>query len=167
MRLLPVLLVSMLLLGFQVQAQPVAPAAMPPQAHTPAKSPAKTTHHRVSWQQRFAAANTTHDGHLTQEQAKAGDLTIARHFTQIDTGNKGYVTQDDIAAWHKMQRQARHHPPGTADNTLRPRPAVHRTTMRRRTMTPTPNGMANGPTDQGGNTPPAINTGSATRAPGA
>jgi hypothetical protein len=149
MRLLPVLLVSMLL-GFHVQAQPAVSVATPPRADTPAKVPVKTAHRRMSWQQRFAQANATHDGHLTLEQAKAGYVTVARHFAQIDTGKKGYVTQDDIAAWHKMQREARHHPPRTAKDALRPRPAVHRTTMQPGAMTPTQDGLAKRADGSGG-----------------
>lgn len=166
MRLLPILLLS-LLLGFQAQGQPAPQAAASPQAENPASPPAATTRHRMSWQQRFAQANTTHDGHLTIEQAKAGYATVARHFSQIDHGNKGYVTQDDIAAWHKAQRTARHHPPGSADDALRPRPALHRTTINSNTMTPPHDGMANDPPAAGGAMPPASNKSDAAPAPGA
>ena len=167
MRLLPVLLVS-LLLGFQVQAQ-TQPAAVPPaapQATQPAKAPGASTRHRMSWQQRFAQANTTHDGHLTLEQAKAGYVTVARHFSRIDTGKKGYVTQDDIAAWHKEQRTARHHTPGGADDALRPRPAVHRTTMRPQTLAPAHDGMASDPA-RGGDARGTVDKVATTPAPGA
>jgi hypothetical protein len=166
MRLLPILLVSMLL-GFQAQAQPAAPTAVPPQAAHPAKTPAAPAHHRMSWQERFAGANTTHDGHLTLEQAKAGYATVARHFSEIDAGKKGYVTQDDITAWHKQQRSARHHAPGSADNRLRPRPALHRTTINSDATAPRHDGMANGPPAQGGVMPPATNKTGASAAPGA
>lgn len=140
MRLLPILVVS-LLLGFQqhVAAQPVG--AQPEASARPAAS---ATHHRMSWQQRFAQANTTHDGHLTLDQAKAGYVSVARHFDQIDTGKKGYVTLDDIANWHKAQRSARHRNPGTADD-FRPRPAVHRSVVDPQTAAQ-PNSAGSGPT---------------------
>jgi hypothetical protein len=59
-------------------------------------------------QQQFEQANTTHDGHLTLDQAKAGFKTVARHFTAIDQDKKGYVTQDDIKAYYKTQRTLHH-----------------------------------------------------------
>ena len=55
---------------------------------------------------KFNAANTAHDGHLTLAQAQAAGLThIVQNFAQIDAGNKGYVTLDDLQAWHN----AHHH----------------------------------------------------------
>ncbi len=56
-------------------------------------------------QAKFAAANTTHDGHLTLAQAQtAGLKSIAANFTAIDTKNRGYVTFNDILAWRLDQR---------------------------------------------------------------
>ena len=75
---------------------------------------------RVTWEQHFAKANTTHDGHLTLEQAKAGYPSLVKHFTDIDVGGKGFITEDDMRAWHALQR-AQHPPAG--DNKLRPRHA--------------------------------------------
>jgi len=99
----------------------VALLLLPVLAHantTPAKQPHKT------WEQRFAAANTTHDGHLTLEQAKAGYKTIAHHFSDIDTTGKGYVTENDVRAWRAQQKAAHHHPANS--DPLRPRPAYAR-----------------------------------------
>lgn len=70
--------------------------------------PAKPEHHRITWEQRFTQANTTHDGHLTLHQAKAGDATVARNFAAIDKDNKGYVTEDDVRAYYKAQHAAHH-----------------------------------------------------------
>jgi hypothetical protein len=100
----------------------VSPAAF---AQAPADPPA-AQHARLSWEQHFARANATHDGHLTLEQAKAGYVTIARHFQDIDTAGKGYVTQDDIRAWHKMQRASRHPAKASSAGDLRPRQAMQR-----------------------------------------
>lgn len=100
-----------------------AQASKPPRKH-------------LSWEQRFAQANTTGDGRLTLEQAKAGYVAVARHFKEIDLDGKGWVTTDDIRAWHKAQRAARQAakaaaaaaPAGnTGGEALRPRPAYHRT----------------------------------------
>jgi len=58
------------------------------------------------WQAKFAAANTTHDGHLTLAQAQAAGMTpIVANFTAIDTAHRGYVTFNDIMAW-RMDRMA-------------------------------------------------------------
>jgi hypothetical protein len=64
---------------------------------------AESTHKRLTMEQHFEQANTTHDGHLTEEQAQTGYKAIARHFAAIDKDKKGYVTEDDIRAYHKTQ----------------------------------------------------------------
>jgi hypothetical protein len=57
---------------------------------------------------RFAAANTTHDGRLTLAQAQAGGLKpVARHFQEIDHDQKGYVTMQDIKEWHRARKAAK------------------------------------------------------------
>jgi hypothetical protein len=58
-------------------------------------------------QTRFAAANTTHDGKLTREQAQAGMPRVAQHFDQIDTQKQGYVTLAQIEDF--MQQRAGSH----------------------------------------------------------
>lgn len=57
--------------------------------------------------QRFVEANTTHDGHLTLDQAKTGMKSVAKKWDVIDKDHKGYVTEDDIHAYYKARR---HHP---------------------------------------------------------
>ncbi len=58
------------------------------------------------WQQRFTAANTSHDGHLTLPQAQAANLRpVVANFGAIDTQHRGYVTFNDIQAW-RMDRLA-------------------------------------------------------------
>ena len=58
--------------------------------------------------QRFDAANVTHDGRLTLDQAQAaGWRLVERNFAAIDHGDKGFVTLDDIRAWGLAHRQQR------------------------------------------------------------
>lgn len=116
------------LIALQAYAQnnpaptPAAPAAPPAAAPSPSPStgtetgtPAtpSTTHHarhhgRRSLQERFEAANTTHDGHLTLEQAQAGLPSVAKNFDAIDKDKKGYVTLSDIHNYYAARRSARH-----------------------------------------------------------
>jgi hypothetical protein len=79
--------------------------ALPALAQTAAAAP---KHTRLTMTQRFEQANTTHDGHLTLEQAKAGYKSVARHFAEIDADKKGYVTEDDIRAYNKAHHAGRH-----------------------------------------------------------
>lgn len=91
-----------------------APAATPAPATTaaPATTPAPATaaapsRTRRSMSDRFAAANTTHDGKLTLEQARAGRLrSVVRDFDQIDTTKRGYVTLDEVKAHQAARRRA-------------------------------------------------------------
>jgi hypothetical protein len=69
---------------------------------------AQPTHAHQGITQRFEQANTTHDGHLTLEQAQAGYKSVARHFSAIDRDKKGYITEDDIKAYYKGQRALHH-----------------------------------------------------------
>ena len=77
---------------------------------------------RISWQERFTAANLAHDGHLTLEEAKGGYRTVARHFGEIDVDGKGYVTENDIRAWRALRKAGQAHPSAPEDK-LRPRAA--------------------------------------------
>lgn len=89
----------------QTAAAPTAaaPSATAPTATAPTAT-AKPTKPRLTMEQRFEQANVTHDGHLTEAQAKAGYQTIAKHFAAIDQDKKGYVTEDDIRTYNKTQR---------------------------------------------------------------
>ncbi len=101
---------------------PQAGAYQPPQPGTSQQPPAvasqtlsaggvqpgQAPRARRTYQARFDAANTTHDGHLTLEQARAGRMVaVARDFAAIDTTQKGYVTMDDIKAHRRAVRLAR------------------------------------------------------------
>ncbi len=101
------------LIAFAAQAQNAAPAGTTPPTAPPAASttaPAQPHHAvRMSMQQRFDAANTSHDGKLTMEQAQAGMPRVAHHFSAIDKDNKGYVTLEDIHAYNSAQHKAHQH----------------------------------------------------------
>jgi hypothetical protein len=71
---------------------------------TQTSAPHKT---RVSAQEHFTEANTTHDGRLTLDQASSGYKSIAKSFQQIDVSHHGYVTMDDIKAWRAAKKAAR------------------------------------------------------------
>ncbi|MDE2199908.1 MAG: hypothetical protein KGJ41_12890 [Rhodospirillales bacterium] len=92
-------------------AAPPAPAlSMPavPGAPSPRPPHRRPAHKRLTAKQRFARANTTHDGHLTREQAQAGRMrAVVSHFDAIDRGHKGYVTEADLRAYAKARRLAR------------------------------------------------------------
>lgn len=102
-------------------------SSAPPQSQVQANAPAQTDaagsthsnrHGRRSLDERFAEANTTHDGHLTLDQAKSGRLkAVARHFDAIDKDHKGFVTEADVHAYYKEQRAARHHAKGDTAST--------------------------------------------------
>jgi hypothetical protein len=66
--------------------------------------------------QRFDNANVTHDGHLTLDQARAGQMPmIARHFADIDTAHKGYITLDDLRAYRSRVMEERRAAQGEPD----------------------------------------------------
>ncbi len=91
-------------------ASPPGAAATPVGRGTEQVAPVATTgtgRRRATLQQRFDEANTTHDGHLTQEQARAKMPAVARQFSEIDTANHGYVTVDEIREHSKQVRAAR------------------------------------------------------------
>jgi hypothetical protein len=79
-------------------AQSVAPQGMNPQ---------RMERMAQQLQARFAAANTTHDGKLTKQQAEAGMPMLAQHFDEIDAQKTGYVTLPQIMAF-MQERGAAH-----------------------------------------------------------
>jgi hypothetical protein len=82
----------------QAAPSPDQPPPPPPQDQPP----------RLTGRQRFDAANTTHDGKLTMEQAQQAHwMGVARHFAEIDQDRKGYITLQDLHAWTAARRAAR------------------------------------------------------------
>jgi hypothetical protein len=61
-------------------------------------------------QERFAAADTNHDGRLTREEAQAGMPFVYKHFDEIDKQKTGSVTMADIAAYASARHAAKQAP---------------------------------------------------------
>ena len=54
----------------------------------------------------FAAANTTHDGHLTRQQAELADWPrVTRHFDEIDAEHRGWITAAQIHAFNRSHHK--------------------------------------------------------------
>lgn len=91
--------------------QPGGAYPNPPQSEPlPPPRPGAASYPRTgtgSLAQRFAAANATHDGRLTREQAEAGMPMVARNFDAIDLDHKGYVTLPDIRGFVAQRRAER------------------------------------------------------------
>lgn len=58
-------------------------------------------------QQRFADADTDHDGRLSRDEAKAGTPRLADHFDEIDSDHDGMLTTAEILDYIKQRRGAR------------------------------------------------------------
>ena len=114
MRLAALAAALMLIAGSAVAQTPTLPqggTSQPGTSEAPpagASQPARPARAHRTFQERFDSANTTHDGHLTLEQARAGHMVaVARDFAAIDTTHKGYVTVDDIKAHRHAVRMAK------------------------------------------------------------
>jgi hypothetical protein len=100
---------------FSLAAAAIVAMTLQAPAVNAASAPTPTPHTRQTMAQHFTSANTTHDGHLTLDQAKAGYPTVARHFDAIDKDKRGYVTENDIRAYYKTQRTLHHQAASTHD----------------------------------------------------
>ena len=101
----------------------------------PALAQTQAEHHgRRTAAEHFADANTTHDGHLTLDQATSGYKSLAKSFSQIDISHHGYITMDDIKAWRAAKKAAKQAAKAaaksasddTTDGVVRPMPAAQR-----------------------------------------
>jgi hypothetical protein len=122
-------------------------------ADTP-KACGPPAHHaaRQTWQQHFTEANLAHNGHLTLEEAKSGYPEIAKHFDDIDTDHKSYVTENDIQAWRAV-RKAAHRLGKEPEDKLRPGSAVQRSYPDVRTISVTDKQTTPAATDQAATKP--------------
>ena len=56
----------------------------------------------------FAAANTTRDGRLTRQQVEQADWPrVDKHFSEIDTDNKGWISAEQIHAFNRSHHKHR------------------------------------------------------------
>ena len=56
---------------------------------------------------RFAAADTDHDGKLTKAEAQAGMPRLAKHFDEVDAQKTGSVTLDQVKQYMATQMKDR------------------------------------------------------------
>jgi hypothetical protein len=82
------------------------PGAYPPPTGQPPPGPGAAAYPAGggALAQRFAAANVTHDGHLTREQAEAGMPMVAQNFDAIDVDRKGYVILSEVSTFAMTRR---------------------------------------------------------------
>jgi hypothetical protein len=93
----------------------LTPALSSAWAQEPPPPPSETAPPSHPLRDRFAAANITHDGRLTREQAEAGGLRmVAKNFDAIDINHHGYVTLEDVKAFAQSRRATRRGPPPAA-----------------------------------------------------
>jgi hypothetical protein len=91
-----------------VTASIAPPAAVPTDANAPGASTQRARPRRQPLADRFAEVNTTHDGHLTRDQASAARwYYVTNNFDGIDKDRHGFVTVDDIRAYAAAKRAAR------------------------------------------------------------
>ena len=94
---------TIILIGLASAASAQTVPAPPSQA-----APGTTASAPTKFRDRFAAANTTHDGCLTLAQAQTANLRpVMRNFAAIDTAHRGCVTMKDIAAYRRTRRASR------------------------------------------------------------
>jgi hypothetical protein len=100
------LILALALVSGAALAQPMPPDAGPPGGPPPPGMAGPPAHMKMA--DHFAAANVTHDGRLTLEQAQAaGWKMVVRHFQDIDHDHKGYVTLQDVREFHKEVHAAK------------------------------------------------------------
>jgi hypothetical protein len=80
----------------------------------PLSASAQTPPQKETFRDKFAAANTSHDGCLTLQQASAGGLNdVVKQFAQIDSAKHGCVTLTDIRTYRQALNAQRRQPPAS------------------------------------------------------
>lgn len=88
------------------QGPPPPPYSAPPGTYPAPQRPSSSLAPDGALAQRFAAANVTHDGRLTRQQAQPVMPRIAENFDAIDLDQKGYVTLAEIQTFIHRQQAA-------------------------------------------------------------
>ncbi len=52
-------------------------------------------------QERFKAADKDNDGKISKAEADASLPRLAKHFADIDTNKDGFITKEEMRAWHQ------------------------------------------------------------------
>ncbi|HVX04615.1 MAG TPA: EF-hand domain-containing protein [Rhodanobacteraceae bacterium] len=58
-------------------------------------------------QERFAAADTNHDGYLSRDEAAQGTPRLSAHFDEIDSDHDGLLSKQEIIAFIQQRRGSR------------------------------------------------------------
>ncbi len=110
MRLLPALAGFLLIAGAAAaqsapDSAPPAASPTPPEQMAPPGGQMAPPGGKMRFRDRFEAANTTHDGKLTLEQAQAAHMgMMVKNFAAIDADKKGYITLQDVKTWHDAMK---------------------------------------------------------------
>lgn|GEM_PF-3287323 len=62
---------------------------------------AERQRHAEEW---FKRVDSNHDGKISLDEAKAGAPRLAKHFDEIDTAHKGYVTPEQLKAFFEAKK---------------------------------------------------------------
>ena len=103
------------------QPPPQQPEPQPAQQPPPPQPQPRSQ--RLSFSDRFAAANITNDGCLTLEQAQQGLPSVAKDFAQIDAQGHGCLTMAEIKAFWQSHGAKRQDPPAALPKDIPPPPA--------------------------------------------
>ena len=106
-KMIPALVLCIVSAAVCVPASAQALPGSPGATNSAATGDARVERMMAQLQGRFAAANTTHDGKLTREQAQAGMPRVAQHFDEIDTQKAGFVTLAQIEDFMRARASAR------------------------------------------------------------
>lgn len=87
---------------------PPAGASAPVTASQGSNGQTQPFRYRQTLDERFAEANTTKDGHLTQPQAASARWSyVLRNYEAMDKAHAGFVTVQDIRTFARERRLAR------------------------------------------------------------
>lgn len=76
-------------------------------AFAQAADPGRAKQMGAELKQRFAAADSNHDGLLTRDEAKAGMPFVYRNFEAIDTAKNGKLSMAEIATFIRAKAAER------------------------------------------------------------